>query len=131
MRFDWENFFKANRIEYRAGSSREIVIKCPWCGVNDPSHHLSVNLDGKGFRCFRSENHRGRNPARLVQALLRCSMEHARSLCVMTSWTPTSENLLSQVKLMLQGGAKNPYRDIYQSKTNGARPNCFHNDYIE
>jgi hypothetical protein len=108
MRFDWENFFRSNRIEYRAGSSREIVIKCPWCGGNDPSHHLSVNLDGKGFRCFRSEGHRGRSPARLIQILLRCSMDHARTLCGMVTTTPVGGDLLSQVKLLFQDPTSKP-----------------------
>lgn len=102
MIFDWEKFFQTNRIDYKVGSSREIVIHCPWCGGSDPSHHLSINLDGKGFRCFRSNDHRGKNPARLVQILLRCSIDHARNMCGMATMTPLGGDLMSQVKSLFQ-----------------------------
>jgi len=52
-----------------------------WCGADDHSQHLSVNLDGKGFRCWRNpRQHSGKNPARLIQALLKCSWEQANRL---------------------------------------------------
>lgn len=82
---DWLAFFDQHRIEYvESGanvSRNQVVIHCVWCGADDRSHHLSVNLDGKGFRCWRNPHqHSGKNPARLIQALLKCSWEQANRL---------------------------------------------------
>jgi hypothetical protein len=100
--FDWKTFFKGNRIEYQDESSREILIKCPWCGMDDPSHHLSVNLEGKGYRCFRNSDHRGRSPARLIQVLLKCSIDHARALCGMSVALPAGAGFMAQIKGLLE-----------------------------
>ncbi len=79
--FDWPRFLDQNRIDHRTISDREVLCQCPWCGHNDPSKHMSINLQGRGWKCFRSDEHKGRNPTRLIQAMLGCSMEHAASLC--------------------------------------------------
>jgi hypothetical protein len=82
--FDWVSFFDQNGIDYQTSgpntSRAHVTLHCPWCGVADKGYHLSVSLAGKGFRCFRQPLHVGKNPARLIQALLNCSMERASTL---------------------------------------------------
>lgn len=60
---------------------RNAILQCPWCGASDEKKHdLSISLRGKGYKCWRNRTHRGRSNARLIQALLHCSMERAREL---------------------------------------------------
>lgn len=80
MRFDWPRFLRQRGIEFVPQGKREIVVRCPLCGPADPSQHLCINLDGKGWHCWRSESHRGRSRARLIQLLLDCSRETAHEL---------------------------------------------------
>lgn len=81
---NWLDFFQNNGIHYRTSganvSAGGAVIHCPWCGQADQSEHLVVSLEGKGFKCWKSRQHAGRNPAKLIQALLNCSWEQATSL---------------------------------------------------
>ena len=58
-------------------STGNIVVKCPWCGSDDPSMHLSVSLSGKGFYCWRNSSHIGKNYVRLVSAL--CGVDERRA----------------------------------------------------
>lgn len=86
MAFDWIRFLDSNHIEYStkgANVSRgNIVVHCPWCGHEDEGTHLSVALNGRGYRCFRQpDRHRGKANARLVAALLGCSLEQAAKIC--------------------------------------------------
>ncbi len=78
---DWISFFHEYSIEYvEKGpnvSRGNINIRCPFCGSADESHHLGVSLSGKGYGCWRNSTHRGKNPAKLIQALLQCSWEQA------------------------------------------------------
>lgn len=82
MRFDWKRFFSQNHIpyvEHGPNTGRgNANIKCPWCGANDPSEHMGVNLRWGYWGCLRNSAHRGKDPVRLVRALLRCSEEEAR-----------------------------------------------------
>lgn len=81
---DWINFFESNNIYYATSghnvSKGNCVLRCPWCGHADESQHLVVNLEGKGFKCWRDRSHSGKNPAKLIQALLGCSWEQADSI---------------------------------------------------
>jgi hypothetical protein len=81
---DYLEFFDARKIYYRTHgpntSQGQCVIHCPWCGISDPSEHLSVSLTGKGFRCWRDPSHSGKSPVKLIQALLGCSWEEARGI---------------------------------------------------
>lgn len=78
---DWIAFFQSNNIHYITSGPNtardHISTHCVWCGASDESEHLSVSLSGKGFRCWRQPQHSGRNPAKLIQALLNCSWEQA------------------------------------------------------
>ena len=83
--FDWIQFFEQNNIHYVTSgpnvSRNQVAIKCCWCGASDDSQHLSINLEGKGFRCWRAgKAHSGKNPAKLIQALLNCSWQQAESI---------------------------------------------------
>lgn len=82
--FDWERFFKQNRIDYveRGAnvSQGNLNIRCPWCGQADESHHLGVSLSGRGWGCWRQKAHRGRKPHRLIQALTGCTYAEAEAM---------------------------------------------------
>lgn len=81
---DWINFLDQNRILYRTSGPNvargNVVTHCPWCGIDDSGEHLSINLGGKGFRCWRNPSHAGKAPVKLIQALLGCSWEQASKL---------------------------------------------------
>jgi len=81
---DWISFFDSRHIHYATSGPNvargNVCIKCCWCGHDDPGEHLSINLAGKGFRCWRNPTHSGKNPAKLIQALINCSWEQAQQL---------------------------------------------------
>lgn len=99
MTFDWAAFLDQNRIEYATSganvSQGNIALHCPFCGDEDESQHLSVSLQGKGWSCWRNVTHRGKNPTRLVAALLSCSYERARQLTDDNTFLP--EDFLGRV----------------------------------
>jgi len=79
------DFLDYHRVEYRDHGKNcargHVVIKCPWCGEDDPSEHLGIQIDGPfAYGCWRNADHRGRNPVRLVQAILRCSWGQAKDV---------------------------------------------------
>jgi hypothetical protein len=80
MSFDWANFLDRRRIAYssKGASGDNVRIGCPWCHSADS---MSVSLVGDGWRCWRQPGeHYGRNPAKLVQALINCSWQEACSI---------------------------------------------------
>jgi hypothetical protein len=85
MTFDWQAFLSHNAIAYSTAGGNvargHIVIHCPFCGSEDESQHMEIHLQGRGWRCFRRpREHKGRDPTKLVQALLRCSWGVAASI---------------------------------------------------
>lgn len=74
--FDWTTFLDQHHIDY-VKSRTHATIKCVWCGADDPSQHLGISLEGKGYHCWRNQQHSGKSNARLVQALINCSWEQA------------------------------------------------------
>lgn len=75
---DWVPFLTARNIPFEGSSRGNIVIRCPMCGSGDPSMHMSISTDGRGWRCWRNPlEHRGRSPVRLVSALIGCSLQEA------------------------------------------------------
>lgn len=82
--FNWQRFFTAHNIEWvdkgPSATKGNIAIRCPRCGMADPSHHLAVSLEGKGYRCFRTKSHSGRSVPKLIQDLLQCSWPEALRL---------------------------------------------------
>ena len=103
MAFDWIAFFRQHNINYVDSgpnvSKGQIAIRCPWCGHSDPSQHLSISLEGKGYRCWRNHDHRGKSPVRLIQALIRCTYEQAAAIAGVNINIP--ENFYQQVQNQL------------------------------
>ena len=58
-----------------------INIQCPWCGSEDHSHHLGINLATAMWGCWRSQQHRGRQLSRLLIKLTGLSSSEARREC--------------------------------------------------
>lgn len=110
MAFDWLRFLEQHRIAYRdsgANTSKDnVVIHCPFCGSQDPSEHMSVNVSGKGYRCWRGPTHRGRNPARLVAALLGCTFDRAMDITGSAIHIP--DDLAARVNAILKPPATKP-----------------------
>lgn len=59
-------------------------IKCPWCGTDDPSEHLGINLDSGAFSCWRNIAHRGWHIHGLLKKLLGVSFEDAQAMLTAT-----------------------------------------------
>lgn len=93
---EWIDFLEANNIPYTTSGPNtrkgQISIRCPWCGDDDPSEHLSISLTKDAFGCWRNAKHAGRKPYSLVAALLGCSFSQAR-LIVGQHSTPDPETL--------------------------------------
>jgi len=92
MAFDWQHFLDSRGIPYvtkgKNVARNSVAVRCPFCGNEDPSQHMNINLAGKGWGCFRNDEHRGKSIARLVQALLGCSWELAHSIAGTTTSLP-------------------------------------------
>lgn len=84
MAFQWVQFFESHHIHYATSgpnvSRGHVAVHCPFCGAQDPSQHMSVNLKHAGWNCWRNDNHSGKSPVYLVQALLACSRERAQAI---------------------------------------------------
>lgn len=106
MAFDWIRFLNQYSIEYVTQGPNvakgNVNIHCPYCGASDPSHHMGISLSGKGWACWRSETHRGKNPRRLVEVLLGCSREQASRIVGDTAPPlPERENFAGRVRQSL------------------------------
>lgn len=55
-----------------------VNIQCPWCGAEDHSHHMGINLQRGYWGCWRSKQHRGRALYKLVSKLTGLSYQDAR-----------------------------------------------------
>jgi len=93
MAFDWTRFLEQHHIEVKASGANvsrdHVAVHCPFCGPADPSMHMSINLSGKGWRCWRHPEHRGKNPTRLVQALIGSTLERAKVIVGQDVFVPT------------------------------------------
>lgn len=81
MKFDIVRFLRDHKIYYRDDGPNcakdGVVIKCPFCGENDPSEHMGWDLKTGMFHCWRGNKHSGRKPHSLVMKLIGCSYEEA------------------------------------------------------
>lgn len=79
---NWEQFLHDYQIPYvtRGPNTKkgEVSVKCPWCGEEDPSEHLGINLTEERWGCHRNSGHRGKRPHKLIQGLLGCSFGQAK-----------------------------------------------------
>lgn len=55
-----------------------VNIQCPWCGDDDRSQHLGINLEKGYWGCWRNKQHRGRKLYRLISKLTGLSYQEAR-----------------------------------------------------
>jgi hypothetical protein len=78
--FNFENFFNAHGIEYRTSGSGvkkgNVYCNCPFC-ANDTKQFMGCDLRTNFWACWWSPEHRGRNPAKLIKALLQCTWAEA------------------------------------------------------
>ena len=103
MSFNWVSFLQTHNISYvdsGANVSRDdVAVRCPFCGSADPSHHMTINVNGRGWYCWRNRDHRGRKASRLIQALIGCSREQASQIAGELTYVP--EDLVSSVNALL------------------------------
>lgn len=57
-----------------------VSVACPWCGSADAGAHLGINVRSGSYHCFRSPQHRGRDPSLLIAQLLRCGRAEATAI---------------------------------------------------
>jgi len=92
MSFDWISFLDSSHIHYVTSgpnvSRGNVAAHCPFCGSADPSQHMSINIESKGWRCFRNRDHSGKSPVRLVQALLGTTYERAEAIVNSSTFIP-------------------------------------------
>lgn len=106
MAFDWERFLNVNHVHYVTKgpnvSRGHLAVKCPFCGSQDGSEHMSIHLASGGWRCFRRpDEHRGGHPGGLVAALLGISRDAADSIVGANVHIPS--NFLGAVHGLLDG----------------------------
>ncbi len=86
---DWISFLTDSFIPYVTSGPNtgrdEISVKCPFCGENDPSAHMGVNLTTGKWNCWRDATHRGISPYRLISALL--GVSKAQATLIVQSYT--------------------------------------------
>lgn len=103
--FDWQGFLDGYGVHYITKGSNvarnHLSIHCPMCGAEDTSHHLTINLLGKGWRCYRNSEHRGKNPARLIMAVLGVSRQEADRIAGNNVYIP--DDFMGAVKDALGG----------------------------
>jgi hypothetical protein len=115
---DWVAFLEANHIDFVTSGSNtrrgQISIRCPWCGPDDPSQHLSISLTKDAFGCWRNAKHAGRKPYSLVAALLGCSFSQAR--LIVGQHSAADPETLEQAIMALGGSAQPVQRDELPSQ---------------
>lgn len=81
MTFDWQQFLASRGIDHVPGTRNNVEVACPFCGRSDAGHHhMSISLEGMGWRCWRNNDHHGRSPVGLIRALIGCSLDEARRI---------------------------------------------------
>lgn len=98
--FDWVALLETNRIHYVTSGPNvgrdHVGVKCPFC-PDDPSEHMSISTDNKGWRCWRNNEHRGKSPVKLIMGLLRCSQAAAQQIAGHSVFVPEGD-LLTMVQ---------------------------------
>ena len=73
MVFNFRQFFDSNQIPYITHGPNvahgNLNLRCPFCGPDDPSHHMGINPKTGDWGCWRNPDHRGKKPFRLIKAL--------------------------------------------------------------
>src|SRR5687767_1990310 len=104
MAFDWLGFLDGYGVPYITRGANvarnHVSVHCPFCGAEDESQHMSINLQDKGWRCYRADTHQGKNPARLVAGLLGISRAEADRLVGNNVYIP--EDFLGHVSGLMK-----------------------------
>lgn len=74
-----------------------INIRCPFCGIADPSYHMGIQLKSGKWGCWRMPNHRGKDFKYLLSVILRLPMEVIGDLVVV----PTANELREATQKLL------------------------------
>lgn len=81
---NWIQFLNDNLIEFASSGPRttkgHIEIHCPFCGPDDESMHLGINISSGRWYCWRDKTHRGTKPEYLISRLLGVSGAQAKLL---------------------------------------------------
>lgn len=108
--FEWLSFLDRHNIPHQekggVTTRGNIAIHCPFCGGADRSYHLSISVLGKGWYCWRDKRHRGLQPHRLIQALLRCSYLEADAIAGGNPGVPDDQMMLDVMAKMDAGRPK-------------------------
>jgi hypothetical protein len=80
---DWIGFLNERNIEHATSGhgiagSNVAIQPCPFCGSFGRPFHLHISLEGRGWRCWRTD-HKGGDAA-LIQKLLGCSWQEANAI---------------------------------------------------
>lgn len=82
--FDWAAFLDGRSIPYDTRgpnvARNHICVHCPFCGADDHGRHMSISLDGHGWKCWRNREHRGLKPAMLIAKLLNVTFQVAAQM---------------------------------------------------
>ena len=107
---DWVALLEDHHIPYvtRGPNTKkgEVSVKCPWCGEDDPSEHLGVNLTAENWGCHRNAEHRGRGPSYLIAALLGCSSQQAKLIA--RQYSKADPSTLDEALAVLTGTSEAP-----------------------
>lgn len=83
-------------------------MQCPFCGSADKGQHMGISLRGRGWGCWRNTRHRGKDPARLLSAVLHVNYSQAAALVERGGGHAGTDNdLLTQLN-KLRGGTLEP-----------------------
>lgn len=114
MAFDWQGFLDSYNVHYVSKGANvaknHISVKCPFCGSEDPSEHMTIHLGGNGWRCYRKHEHRGVKPQRLVQHLLGVTWQEANRICGGSVFIP--DDFLGAVQAKLSPQVLNDTRKL-------------------
>ena len=94
---DLLQFLTARGIEHSLTgevSKGNVGVHCPFCG-DDDGYHCGINLATGAWNCWRNPGHRGRNPARLIAALVPCSLQEAYRLLGQRVMTAPTDDVLA------------------------------------
>lgn len=117
MSLDWFSFLRQHNIPYTTtgpnASHGRVNVKCPYCGESDPSEHMGISTSGYGWSCWRNEQHRGKNEARLVATLLRCSIQEAEAITKGAISIPEDRELSGRLRSMVGGGEDKDKEEVH------------------
>lgn len=131
MGFDWQQFLNSHHVAFQSSGPKttkgNIACQCPWCGSEDPSMHLLISTEGKGYCCLRHpQRHKGRKAARLIQALIKCSYDAA--LDIAGEHTSLPKTFLSDLQSLLNDPRPNS-EPKQQLKIPFEFRSCYDNEY--